>query len=58
MEKARRKALARGFAVSLALGAALGLTACPEKEGPAEKVGEAVDEAAGDAKRAVEDATD
>jgi hypothetical protein len=46
------------LAVGLALGAALGLTACPEKEGPMEKAGEAVDEAAGDTKRAVEDATD
>jgi hypothetical protein len=58
MESARKKAIARGLAVSFALGAALGLTACPEKEGPGEKVGKAVDEAAQDTKRAVEDATD
>lgn len=56
MENARKKTIALGMA--LALGAALGLTACPEKEGPAEKVGKAVDEAAHDTKRAVEDATD
>ena len=46
------------IAVALALGAAMGLTACPEKEGPAEKAGKAVDEAVHDTKRAVEDATD
>jgi hypothetical protein len=42
----------------LALAASLGLTACPEKEGPGERAGEAVDEAVGDTKRAVDDATD
>lgn len=57
MNEMRKRTIA--LSLLLALGAATGLTACPEKkEGPAEKVGEAVDEAAGDAKRAVEDATD
>lgn len=35
----------------------VGLTAC-EKKGPAEQLGEKVDEAAQDVKRGVEDATD
>jgi hypothetical protein len=49
----------RALLAGLALSASLGLTACPEKnEGPVEKAGEAVDEAVGDTKRAVEDATD
>jgi len=40
------------------IGLALFLQACPEKEGPMERAGEAVDEAAQDAERNVEDATD
>lgn len=44
------------FTVLLILGA-LGLTAC-EREGPAERAGEAMDEAAEDFGDAVEDATD
>jgi hypothetical protein len=34
------------------------MQACPEKEGPMERAGEKVDEAAKDAKRSLEDATD
>ena len=56
MTDSRRKTIA--IAVALSLGAAMGLTACPEKEGPGEKAGKAVDEAVHDTKRAVEDATD
>lgn len=47
----------RALAAVLVLGGALGLAAC-EEQGPAEQVGEAVDEAAQDTKRAVQDATD
>lgn len=42
----------------LMLGGSLGLAACDEADGPAEQVGEAVDEAANDTKRAIQDATD
>ena len=52
----RRRTVA--ITIAIALGAAMSLTACPDKEGPVEKAGKAVDEAAGDAKRAVQDATD
>jgi hypothetical protein len=48
----------RVLLATLSLTASLGLMACPEKEGPAEKAGKAVDETVGDTKRAVEDATD
>lgn len=34
------------------------LASCDEPDGPAEKAGEAIDEAVQDTKRAVEDATD
>ncbi|MDF1793511.1 MAG: hypothetical protein P1U88_16465 [Thalassobaculaceae bacterium] len=36
----------------------LGLSACYQEDGPMEEMGEAADEAVGDAKRAVEDAAD
>jgi len=36
----------------------VGLSACKEEKGPAERVGEEVDEALNDAKRAIEDAAD
>ncbi|MEQ9641710.1 MAG: hypothetical protein RIM84_16925 [Alphaproteobacteria bacterium] len=40
-------------------GLSLGLAACDDaNDGPAEKLGEAVDEAASDTKRALEDAAD
>lgn len=42
----------------LMLGSSLGLAACDNAQGPAEQIGEAVDEAAKDTKRAVQDATD
>lgn len=42
----------------LALAGALGVAACDQADGPAEQVGQAVDEAAKDTKRAVQDATD
>lgn len=42
----------------LAIGGSLGLAACDEADGPAEQIGEAVDEAAQDTKRAVQDAAD
>lgn len=44
------------FIASLMIGV-MGVSGC-EQEGPAEEAGEAVDEAAEDAKRKVEDATD
>lgn len=44
-------------ATALAFVAALTLSAC-EEEGPAEQLGEAVDETANDLGRAVEDAAD
>jgi hypothetical protein len=42
----------------LMLGGALGLAACEEEKGPAEKAGAAIDEAINDTKRAVQDAKD
>lgn len=48
----------RSLMVVLALGGAFGLAACDEADGPAEQIGEAVDEAAQDTRRAVQDATD
>ena len=48
----------RALMAVLALGGALGLAACDEADGPAERVGEAIDEAANDTKRAIQDATD
>lgn len=45
------------FVLLLALSGA-GLYGCPEEKGPLERAGEKVDEAANDAKRAVEDAAD
>jgi predicted small lipoprotein YifL len=50
----KRILLSGMFVATLALGA---LAGCEEK-GPAEKAGEAIDEAAKDTKRAIEDATD
>lgn len=52
-----RKILAPALTVGLLAVPALALTACEEK-GPAEKAGEAVDEAVKDTGRAIEDATD
>ncbi len=52
-----KKILAPALTVGLLTLPALALTACDEK-GPAEKAGEAVDEAVKDTKRAVEDAAD
>lgn len=48
----------RAFLAALMLGGTLGLAACDDADGPAEQAGEAVDEAAEDTKRAVDDATD
>ena len=48
----------RALMAVLMLGGVLSLAACDEADGPAEQVGQAVDEAANDAKRAVQDATD
>ena len=48
----------RALMAVLLVGSTLGLAACDETEGPAEQVGEAIDEGAQDAKRAVDDATD
>ena len=48
----------RALMAVLMLGGSLGLAACDEADGPAEQIGAAVDEAANDAKRAVQDATD
>jgi len=48
-----------GKLIALAfLASTISLAACDEADGPAEKAGEAVDEAVNDTKRAVEDATD
>jgi len=48
----------RTLTAILIFGGALGLAACDQADGPAEKVGAAVDEAANDTKRAIQDATD
>jgi len=48
----------RALAMALVVSFSFALQACPEKEGPMEKAGEKVDEAAKDAKRSVEDAMD
>lgn len=48
----------RALMAVLVIGGTLGLAACDEADGPAEQVGQAVDEAAQDTKRAVDDATD
>lgn len=40
------------------IGLSLLLQACPKEEGPMEKAGKKVDEAAKDAKRSIEDAAD
>jgi hypothetical protein len=48
----------RALMAVLMLGGALGLAACEEQKGPAEKAGEAIDEAINDTKRAVQDAKD
>jgi len=45
------------FALGILL-TGLGLTACDDADGPAEQIGEDVDEAIQDTKRAVDDATD
>jgi hypothetical protein len=45
-------------AVALAMLMSLGFVTACEKEGPVEKLGEKVDEAASDTKRAIEDAAD
>lgn len=42
----------------LALGSATGFVACEDDDGPAEEMGEAVDDAVEDAADEVEDATD
>lgn len=52
-----KRLFARGLA-SLLMAGGLVLTGCEEQEGPAERAGEAVDEAVEDTKRAVDDATD
>lgn len=54
MSQTFRKATA---ATALAFMAALTLSAC-EEQGPAEQLGEAIDESANDLGRAVEDAAD
>lgn len=48
----------RALMAVLMIGGSLGLAACEEQKGPAEQVGEAVDEAVQDTKRAVDDAKD
>jgi len=48
----------RALLAVLMVGGAFGLAACDASDGPAEQVGEAVDEAARDTKRAIEDAAD
>ncbi|MEQ8396549.1 hypothetical protein [Thalassobaculum sp.] len=48
----------RALMAVLMLGGALGLAACEEEKGPAEKAGAAIDEAVNDTKRAVQDAKD
>lgn len=48
----------RALMAVLLIGGGLGLAACDDADGPAEQVGQAVDEAAQDTKRAVEDAAD
>ena len=48
----------RALMAVLLIGGALGLAACDDNDGPAEQIGKAVDEAANDAKRAVQDAAD
>jgi len=45
-------------AIAAAMMMALGVAACDEPDGPAEQVGEAVDEAVNDVQRAAEDAAD
>jgi hypothetical protein len=49
-----RHALRVTFAVLLLAGPTLTLTGCERKEGPAEELGEAIDDAAEDAKDAVD----
>lgn len=49
-----RRTWRRASAVLLAVAAALTLTACPERQGPAEEAGESVDEAVDDMKDAVD----
>ena len=48
----------RGLLAVLMIGGSLGLAACGEADGPAEKIGAAIDEAANDTKRAIQDAAD
>ena len=48
----------RVLPLALIVGFSFYLQACPEEKGPMEKAGEAVDEAAHDAKRSIEDAAD
>lgn len=48
----------RALMAVLIIGGSMGLAACDQNDGPAEQIGAAVDEAANDAKRAVEDAAD
>lgn len=50
--------VARIFMLMAIVGAPLLLAACDEADGPAEKAGEAIDEAVKDTQRAVKDATD
>ena len=47
----------RGFAALLVIGSFVGILAACEEKGPAEEVGEAIDDAAEEAGDAVEDAT-
>lgn len=55
MSSRRKK---RALTLASIVGLSFVLQACPDKEGPMEKAGEKVDEAAKDAKRAAEDAAD
>jgi len=48
----------KAFLIALSLSGGLALAACDEDDGPMEKAGQQIDEAVGDAKRAVEDAAD
>ncbi|MBO6947506.1 MAG: hypothetical protein JJ855_05960 [Rhodospirillales bacterium] len=56
MQKTSQKLMAPLFAASIVMSS-LALAGC-EEDGPAEEVGEKIDESVNDAKRAVEDAAD
>jgi len=57
-DKYLRRSLRVGCTAILLGMFVVGLSSCKEEKGPAERVGERVDEAVNDAKRAIEDAAD